>query len=143
MTAARRPRAQRPARLPPPKEIVTHFAIKKLLDDYLRSDWIWTHPPLGELRDIRTAIKVARMGAKPGWADFILVAPGGRMHALELKRAGGRLNDAQRAFEADCLRLGVPHAVVFDTAGALNTLASWGALRIQIADGIPALGGAA
>jgi hypothetical protein len=140
--AKRRPRQPRAIKLPAPKEIVTHFQVKKLLDDFLRQEWLWTHLPMGEARDIHTARKLKNMGTKAGWSDFLLIAPGGRAHMLELKRVGGRLNEAQVQFQDDCLRLGVPHAVVFDVHGALNTLSTWGALRIQIRDGVPALGSA-
>lgn len=139
--AKRRTRQPKALKLPAPKEHVLHFSVRKLLDDFLRPDWIYTHPPMGELRDPITAAKVKRMGAKPGWADFILVAPGGRMHALELKRAGGRLSEHQQQFRDDCMRLGVPHAVVFDTQAALETLSAWGALRLTISNGVPTLGG--
>jgi len=33
----------------------------------------------------------------PGWPDLQFAGPGGRMAFLELKRRGGRLNEAQAA----------------------------------------------
>src|ERR1039458_352352 len=88
-------RCPRPRKAPQsrPKEVVLHMSVAKLLRDYARSDWQWTHVPSGEVRDARTAGKLKAMGIKPGWPDFVLVPPTGQLHCLELKRVGEKLTD--------------------------------------------------
>lgn len=122
-------------KVPSPREIVLHRDVAKLLKQYGRADWIWFHPPNEETRG-----KPESAGVLAGVADWVGIAPGSRCHMLELKRAGGKLSEAQIAFRDKCQVIGVPHAVVFDMAGALAALSSWGALRIKIVNGVPALG---
>ena len=80
------------------KEIMLHIAVAKLLRDHCLPDWVWFHVPNGELRDVRTAAKLKRMGVKPGIPDFALVSPYGSVRFLELKRLGEKLSDAQEDF---------------------------------------------
>ena len=65
------------------KEIALHMAVAKLLRQHARSDWQWTHIDNGEVRDPRTAAKLKQMGLRPGWPDFVLVPPTGRLHCLD------------------------------------------------------------
>lgn len=123
-------------KIPSPKENKLHSAVVSLLTKYGRRDWIWFYPPNEDTRG-----KTRGRGILSGVADFVLIAPGGRTHMLELKRAGGVVSDAQIAFRDRCMESGVPHAVVFDDHGARDVLASWGALRIKIVGGVPSLGG--
>jgi hypothetical protein len=39
------------------------------------------------------------MGLQRGWPDFLLIAPGGRLHALEIKRRGEAMTEEQEDFE--------------------------------------------
>lgn len=114
------------------KEIVLHMAIAKILRDHCRPEWRWTHVPNGELRDVRTAAKLKRMGAQPGWPDIILVPPEGHLHALEFKRIGETLSDPQRNFQAWCIRHAIPYVVAWTLDEALAALDHWGCLRIRI-----------
>ena len=84
-------RKPRPRKAPTnrPKEIELHTSVANALRKHARTDWLWTHVPNGELRDIRVAAKLKRMGAQAGWPDFILVAPGGRL-LLPGAKAPGR-----------------------------------------------------
>ena len=40
------------------------------------------------------------MGLQRGWPDFLLVVPGGLLHALELKRRGETMAEEQESFAA-------------------------------------------
>jgi hypothetical protein len=127
----RKPRARK-APLARPKEIALHMSVAKVLRDHTLETWAWTHIPSGELRDKRTAAKLKQMGAKPGWPDFILVAPTGRFHALELKRIGERLSGPQEEFQSWCIKHAVAHSVSYNFDQALAVLDAWSCLRIKI-----------
>jgi hypothetical protein len=83
LAEGRKPRLRR-APTSRPKEITLHMAVAKVLRDHARQDWLWTHIPAGEVRDIRTAVKLKRMGTKPGWPDFVLIPPVGQVHCLDI-----------------------------------------------------------
>jgi hypothetical protein len=122
----------RKAPLTAPKESVLHIAVANTLRDHALPEWQWTHVPSGELRDIRTAVKLKRMGVRRGWPDFILLPPTGRLHCLELKRHGEELTEEQEAFQLWSIRHGVPHSVAFTFDEALAFLDAIGCLRIKI-----------
>ena len=124
-----KPRIFAPRKPPAPKEIVLQMAVAHLLRRLCRPDWKWGHYPAGELRTPATAAKLRAMGTQKGWPDFLLINPAGLMHALELKRQGETLSEAQEAFRTWCLEHGVPHAVADDFATATEILTAWGALR--------------
>jgi hypothetical protein len=116
-----------------PREIVLHVAVAKLLRDHARPEWRWSHFPAGEARDLRTGARLKAMGLKRGWPDFLLIAPNGLTHCLELKRLGESLSDDQREFEAWCAASGVPHVVAYTLDDVLSALGGWGALKVNIA----------
>jgi hypothetical protein len=118
----------RKALLTRPKELELHKDVAALLRKQARPDWRWTYIPTGERRDLRTAVKLKQMGTMPGWPDLILVAPGGRLHCLELKRRGETLSDAQEAFRAWCICSGVPHVVADTMADVMIALRAWGVI---------------
>jgi hypothetical protein len=120
--------------IPAPKELVTHVSVVAHLRARGAPDWSFNHPAGGEVRDKRTAQKLKAMGVMPGRPDLELISPDGRYHALELKRRGGRLNDAQKVFRFHCIRQGWPYVVADSVDEALRALEEWGALR-------PAIGG--
>jgi hypothetical protein len=128
-------RKPRPRRAPKerPKEIALHMSVAKVLRDHARPEWRWTHFPAGELRDVRTAVKLRQMGVARGWPDIILVSPRGLLHCLELKRLGEALSEDQEQFRAWCIAHGVPHVVAYRLDEALAALDAWGVLRIETA----------
>jgi hypothetical protein len=132
----RKPRPRK-APLARPKEIVLHMAVAKVLRDHVLETWAWTHIPSGELRSKITAAKLKRMDAKPGWPDFILVAPSGQLHGLELKRIGERLSGPQEEFQSWCIKHAVKHSVAYNFDQALAALGAWQCLRIKIPFGGP------
>ncbi len=69
------------------------------------------------------------MGLQKGWPDFLLIAPGGRLHALELKRGGKTMTEEQEDFEVWCREQGVPFACTDNLREALATFSEWGVLR--------------
>lgn len=117
---------------PAPKEIVLHIQVATVLKQYLAQGWAFTHPASGEHRDKRTAAKLKAMGTMPGWPDLILVSPTGLFHGLELKRKGGRLSDAQKAFKMLAIEQGWAFCVADSLEAALDVLNGWGCLRTKI-----------
>src|SRR5262245_21061519 len=81
---ARRPARRRPSATP---ERRFHIALADRLRAEGRPGWWWSHVPSGELRTKATAALLERLGLKPGMSDFILIAPDGGHHWLELKSA--------------------------------------------------------
>jgi hypothetical protein len=94
--------------MPAPKEFVLHRAVADHLRAFARPDWRWTHFPAGEKRDPLTAAKLKAMGLRRGWPDFLLVALGGLLHALELKRRSETMREEQESFAAWCWEQGIP-----------------------------------
>ena len=131
LAEGRKPRIRKAPQVRP-KEIELHMSVAALLRKRARPDWRWTHIPSGELRDARTAAKLKAMGMRPGWPDFALIAPGGRLHALELKRVGEGLSDVQEDFRMWCVRHGAPYAVAHDMRDVLIALNHWNALAATI-----------
>ena len=86
----------------------------------------------GKYRDIRTAAKLKGMGVRRGWPDFLLIAPDGHVHCLELKRKNASLTDDQESFMLWCIAHGVPHSVAHTIDEVLTVFACWGCLRIKI-----------
>ncbi len=134
LAEGRRPRARRAPRVRP-KEITLHLAVATLLRDYAHPEWRWSHFPAGEARDVRTGARLKAMGLQRGWPDFILVAPSGLVHALELKRLGEDLTEEQEQLQRWFIVNGLPHSVARSMDEALAVLNHWGALRIKIAGG--------
>jgi hypothetical protein len=108
------------------------MATAKILRDFARPDWQWTHIPSGEARDKRTAGKLKQMGTCAGWPDFVLIPPSGNLHCLELKREGEKLSDEQDKFQDWCMRHGVPHVVAFTIDEVLVAFNVWGCLMRRI-----------
>jgi hypothetical protein len=144
MTAERqlhlfRSRRQHGRAPPEPLEFEVHCMVADTLRRWASPNWVWTHIPLGEDRSAVTGARLKRMGANPGWPDFLLIAPRDhaprwcrRPHFLELKRHGGRLTEAQAGFALWCELNGCPHAVASSYRQAVEVLKGWGALRAGV-----------
>ncbi len=138
LAAGRKVRARKTPALRP-KELALHITVAKLLKDHCRADWLWTHVPTGEHRDIRTAAKLKAMGSRAGWPDFVLVSPHGSVRFLELKREklsggqGEKLSEGQVEFRHHCIQCGIPHAVAYTLDEVLRVLNEWGCVAIKSA----------
>jgi hypothetical protein len=120
-------RRQRKAPLPIERKI--HIAVADLLRlQAHRKGWWWSHIPSGEHRTERTGALLLRMGLKRGMADFLLIAPDGTHHWLELKRGNAPLTEAQERFAEMLRSRGVPHAIARSFDEAVRQLKTWGAL---------------
>ena len=69
-----------------------------------------------------------RMGTQSGMLDFLLIAPTGQHHWLELKRGSAPLTEAQQAFIEQLERRSVPWFVARDYDTAVKQLKAWGVL---------------
>lgn len=124
---------QRGVAPPPPLEFASHAFIADLLKRWCSPDWIYTHIPLGEHRDKRTAAKLSRMGVKAGWPDFQFAGRGSRMFFLELKRRGrGRVSEDQSLVLAHLAACGFPILVTDSVDDAVATLKQLGILPSTI-----------
>jgi hypothetical protein len=111
-----------------PTEFQIHGAVAEHLRLRAKPDVVWLHCANGERRDARTAAKLKYMGVLAGAADLLLWHNGASF-ALELKRPGGRLSDAQRAFAARFADAGGHTACAEGVDEALAALEGWGLLR--------------
>jgi hypothetical protein len=73
------------------------------------------------------------MGLQRGWPDFLLVVPGGLLHALELKRRGETMAEEQESFAAWCQVQGTPFVCTDDLREAIVILSGWGTLKNGLA----------
>src|SRR5262252_4291667 len=96
---------QRGTRTASTPEYALHCAIADLVTRWIMPQWQFTHIPLGEHRNKATAARLARMGVRAGWPDFIFVGPG-RVFFLELKRRGGSQSDEQANVALHLIRCG-------------------------------------
>jgi hypothetical protein len=65
----------------------------------------------------------------PGVFAYIFAVYQGRCFALELKRSGGRLSEAQSAAHERLRSAGAEVAICYDLDRALAQLEAWGLLR--------------
>jgi hypothetical protein len=110
-------------------EAEIHIAIADLLRRAASPGVSWFHPANGELRDIRTAARLKKMGVRPGIPD-LMITIGGRMHGLELKTAKGRTSPAQIAMHDEMRASGVVIEIAHGIQAAVDCLKRWGAIRL-------------
>ena len=118
-----------------PKELVLHKQVAQIFREHCLPDWQHTHFPGGEQLTARVAAKLKEMGKMPGWPDFILIDPTGRVRFLELKRKGMRTKPGspQALFREWCIERGVPYAVAWSLDDVCMILDEWRCLRIKFA----------
>ncbi len=86
---------------------------------YLELRWsdtppcVWFHVPNEGKRTPAEAARLARMGLRPGVADFVFLAGAahGGSWVMELKTATGKLSREQQQQRMHCRRLCVPYVV--------------------------------
>jgi len=124
---------QRGEPVPRAKEYALHCMVADALRRWCSPSWRYTHLPLGERRDMATAMRLKRMGVTPGWPDFVFVHLSGKVVWLELKRPGGsaRLSEEQAELAA-FLAHGNPHIVSNDFEHALDVLRDFGIVRARV-----------
>jgi hypothetical protein len=110
-----------------------HCLIVDTLKRWAMPGWWYFHPANGEQRSQPAAIKLLRMGVRPGVSDLILFGPPhAGIHALEIKRRGNKPTQAQVAF-LDVVRAAGGKADWADSyEEALAVLQAWGALPTTI-----------
>ena len=112
-----------------PKRRSPEFHLTKAVALFLRYAWPadlpWSHFPAGEERDERTGAKLKIMGLQPGWPDFVIVLPSGRLGGLELKSEGGRQSSDQKAFQQALTAAGGRYAVCRSLADVEETADEW------------------
>jgi hypothetical protein len=90
---------QRGRKPPPPLELSSHIVVADILRRWCNPAWEWTHIPSGEKRHIGTAMKLKRMGVRPGWPDFVFAGPDATTVWVELKRQGYKTRKRNGASE--------------------------------------------
>jgi hypothetical protein len=120
------------ARPAPPKEFALHCALADLVTRWIMPGWMFTHIPLGEHRNKATAVRLQRMGVKPGWPDFIFVGPQRRCFFLELKRRGGSQSDEQANVALHVIRSGFDYLCTDNLDEAVAVLRDLGIVRARV-----------
>ena len=88
------------------------------------------HAPNESNVPVQYRAKLARKGLQAGVPDLVITQPNrwGRPSALELKRPGGRVSEAQSTWIARAEIDGWTCAVAYGLEDALETLRTWGYL---------------
>lgn len=68
-------------------------------------------------------------GLTKGLPDLLVLTPKGTVAFIELKRDGGRLSPAQKAFQADCIALGIDFFVTYGRDQPIQVLEHLGVVR--------------
>ena len=126
---------------PIPAEDELHAAVAALLWRVVLPPAEWScfaagHVPLAP----QWAAKLARLGLRRGWPDFLVVHCG-KVHGIELKRPGGRLSkdrvvrtrrgsarvvEGQETTFAKLQAAGMPIAVCSEVTAVIAALVEWG-----------------
>jgi hypothetical protein len=101
-----------------------HRAICQILKLSAFDDVLWLHPPNAGIRSGIEAGYLKSLGLLPGAAD-LLFWRGGKSYALEVKAAGGRLSDTQKAFRDRFIAAGGEWASVDNIDQAITVLRDW------------------
>jgi len=115
--------------LRPQREDATHAAIVEFLGIAAHPKLLYFHVPSGFLERASQRVRAHRLGTLAGVPDLCFVLPDKTVAFMEIKREGGRLNDAQQAFQARCALLGLKYSICRSIDDAEETLKGWNALR--------------
>lgn len=129
---------QRGTKLPPPKEFNMHCMVADTVRRWILPGWIWTHFPAGEERPTQiiggkrvclSGARLARMGLRPGFPDFMFFHAGGWCAFLELKRRGNSLDENQREIAEHLRRGGHGYLCTDRFEDAVAQLVKWEIVR--------------
>jgi hypothetical protein len=82
--------------------------------------------PNGGLRSKAEAARLKWTDVLAGIPDLVVIAPGGKVHFLEIKTPTGRLSDEQREIMGALGRLGAPFMTVRSIDDVRRTFSGWG-----------------
>lgn len=116
------------ARLLLPTEETVHRAIVAHLARRAANGVVWWHVPNGEARHAAIGGKLRGLGTRRGMPDLMFLRAG-TLYALELKREGGKVSDAQRSMLAELEAAGAVVEVAYGLDEALGALQRWGMIR--------------
>jgi hypothetical protein len=106
-------------------EEATHRAIASALAVCLPKPWLYWHTPNGAKRSKAEGGILKALGTRPGIPD-LFVAGEGRVIALEVKAAKGRLSPAQRDTIGSLAEAGIPTIMVRSIDEAIDALKALG-----------------
>ncbi len=99
-------------------------AVVQHLSRRAKPNVIWFHPANGGKRSLISAVQFKRAGVVPGVADIICLRKG-TGYALELKKMGGRVSEAQNTWLMKWEKAGGIWAIAYGLDAALAILAAW------------------
>lgn len=115
-------------RISRPEEIL-HRAVVAHLQARGNHEVVFFHCPNGGGRSRAEAGVLKAMGVRPGVCDLLFIMPRARLFGLELKAAGKKPTDTQRAFGLDIERCGFSWDWADNLGDALEILEAYGILR--------------
>lgn len=124
MQAGEEAAAKRRHALPGASEETIHRAVVAHLNLRGVAGLVFFHPANGELRRKATGGRLKALGVRAGVADLVLLHRG-IAYALEIKRAGGRVQESQDDFLDRWVMAGGRAAVCYGLDEALAQLSRW------------------
>jgi hypothetical protein len=137
----KRQRGQAP---PAALEFASCCVLADICDRWLMPGWRYTHLPFGEERDHRvnpktgkryslTGQRLARMGTKKGWPDYLFIGPARAVFFLEMKRPRtGRASDEQDLIAEHLGNCDIDYFRTNDVGEAIEQLKRRGIVRAQV-----------
>jgi hypothetical protein len=83
------------------------------------------HPANGGWRSAREAARFRWIGLVAGVPDIVIIAPGARVHFIEMKAPGGTLSPAQRHIHETLTALGSPPAICRSIDDVRRAFQAW------------------
>jgi len=114
-----------------PSEHGLQLAVLRHLRTYGRRELNWFAIPNAGRRSLRYGARMKSEGMQSGVADICIMLERGCVAWLELKTESGAQSDAQKGFEAKCLRLQHPYCLARTIDEAISFLKSMGVLRAR------------